>query len=151
MSSQATSRQSPATDCTFCAQPGGRLLWQDAFARVVLAAEADHPAFCRVILNRHAKEMTDLSSADRERLMGVVFAVEAALRKLLDPDKINLASLGNQVPHLHWHVIARFKDDPHFPNPVWGPRTGGNARELPDAVAARLSEELGERLRTGLS
>ena len=38
----------------------------------------------------------------------------------LQPDKINLASFGNMVPHLHWHVIPRFKDDMHFPNPIWG-------------------------------
>jgi diadenosine tetraphosphate (Ap4A) HIT family hydrolase len=54
--------------------------------------------------------------------MVAVFAVEAALRAVLAPHKINVASLGNMVPHVHWHVIPRFADDAHFPNPIWGER-----------------------------
>jgi diadenosine tetraphosphate (Ap4A) HIT family hydrolase len=147
MSSQAASQAPRNGQCTFCSEPGGQVLWKDGYARVVLAAESYHPAFCRVILNRHVKEMTDLSPADRARFMEIVYAVEGALRKLLDPDKINLASLGNQVPHLHWHVIARFHGDPHFPNPVWGQRTGGTVRQLPEAFTERLGAELEQRLR----
>jgi diadenosine tetraphosphate (Ap4A) HIT family hydrolase len=89
---------------------------------VILAGDADYPAFCRVIWNAHVREMTDLAPAGRARLMAVVFAAERALRDALHPAKVNLASLGNQVPHLHWHVIPRFEDDAHFPDPVWAPR-----------------------------
>lgn len=106
--------------CELCDGLGGELLWRDEVCRVVLVADADYPGFCRVILNRHVAEMTDLAAAERARLMRVVFAVEAAVRELLNPDKVNLASLGNVVPHLHWHVIPRFRDDRHFPNPIWG-------------------------------
>jgi diadenosine tetraphosphate (Ap4A) HIT family hydrolase len=74
-----------------------------------------------VIWQAHVKEMTDLSEDDRLRFMEVVFAVESVLREQLAPAKINLASLGNVVPHLHWHVIPRYADDPHFPQPIWGP------------------------------
>jgi diadenosine tetraphosphate (Ap4A) HIT family hydrolase len=45
--------------------------------------------------------------------------VEQALREQLQPTKVNVASLGNMVPHVHWHVIARFDWDSHFPSPVW--------------------------------
>ncbi|HEU0203475.1 MAG TPA: HIT family protein [Burkholderiaceae bacterium] len=90
--------------------------------RVVLVDDADYPGFCRVIFNRHAREMTDLSAAERAELMAAVFAVEAALRAVLAPHKINVASLGNMVPHVHWHVIPRFADDAHFPNPIWSAR-----------------------------
>ncbi|GAB3263890.1 hypothetical protein GCM10027296_39740 [Chitinimonas naiadis] len=51
--------------------------------------------------------------------MNAVWAVEEVLRHELQPDKINLASLGNVVPHLHWHIIPRWRDDPHFPSPIW--------------------------------
>ena len=64
--------------------------------------------------------MTDLGSADRDHLMRAVYAVESALRARLSPTKMNLATLGNVTPHLHWHVIPRFADDTHFPQPVWG-------------------------------
>jgi diadenosine tetraphosphate (Ap4A) HIT family hydrolase len=87
---------------------------------VVRIDDTDYPGFCRVIWNRHVKEMTDLTEAERQHFMNVVFAVEQAVRQTFNPDKINLASLGNMTPHLHWHVIPRFAADRHFPNPIWG-------------------------------
>ena len=110
----------PAADCELCRSPGGTVVWEDDFCRVIEVADADYPGFCRVILQAHVREMTDLPAADRARLMNVVFAVEDALRRLYQPDKINLASFGNVVPHLHWHVIPRWQDDRHFPQPIWG-------------------------------
>ena len=50
-----------------------------------------------------------------------MWKVEQALREVMQPLKVNLASLGNLVPHLHWHVIPRYADDAHFPAPVWAP------------------------------
>ncbi|HMM55239.1 MAG TPA: HIT family protein [Candidatus Desulfobacillus sp.] len=96
------------------------MLWQDDCCRLVLVDDPDYPGFCRVIWRRHAAEMSDLSATEQRHLMAVVFAAEKALRLALRPDKINLASLGNVVPHLHWHVIPRWQDDRHFPNPIWG-------------------------------
>lgn len=110
----------PLEDCNLCDSPGGETLWEDSFCRIVRVADADYPGFCRVILNTHAREMTDLDEADRLRLMRVVFAVEDTLRAVYHPDKINLACFGNVVPHLHWHIIPRWHDDRHFPQPVWG-------------------------------
>jgi diadenosine tetraphosphate (Ap4A) HIT family hydrolase len=131
--------------CPLCDTPGGTVLWRNEFCRVVLADEADYPGFLRVILNAHVKEMTDLPPADQTALMQVVFAAEAALREVMQSDKINLASLGNVVPHLHWHVIPRFADDPHFPNPVWGQKTAqGKRHAAPDR--ARLERALSWRL-----
>jgi diadenosine tetraphosphate (Ap4A) HIT family hydrolase len=121
------------------------VLWRDEFCRVVRVASDEFPAFCRVILARHAREMTDLAAPERERLMRVVFACEQALRELVRPDKVNLASLGNQTPHLHWHVIARFADDSRFPDPVWvPPRRPGAPRAAPDerSLGAALSRLL---------
>jgi diadenosine tetraphosphate (Ap4A) HIT family hydrolase len=65
------------------------------------------------------RELTDLGAPERDRFMAVVFSVEAHVRKTLEPDKMNLASLGNMTPHLHWHVIPRHADDSHFPGPIW--------------------------------
>jgi diadenosine tetraphosphate (Ap4A) HIT family hydrolase len=133
--------------CELCESDGGRVLWRDEFCRVVRAAVEGYPGFCRVVLNRHLSEMTDLDAHERERLMRVVFGCEQALRGLLRPDKMNLASLGNQVPHLHWHVIARYRDDRHYPDAIWAParRAGGPAgAEVSDAdIAAKLAELLG--------
>lgn len=117
--------------CALCDNQGGELLWQDDFCRVVLVDDRYYPGFCRVILKRHIKEMTDLDDSERSHLMGVVFSVETVVREVINPEKINLASLGNVVPHLHWHVIPRFPDDRHFPNPIWGEaRHDGATREV---------------------
>jgi diadenosine tetraphosphate (Ap4A) HIT family hydrolase len=134
--------------CPLCQTDAGVVLWRSDLCRVVLADELDYPGFLRVILNAHVKEMTDLPSADQAALMQVVFAAEAALREVMQPDKINLASLGNVVPHLHWHVIPRFADDPHFPNPVWGQKTANGKRHAaPDR--AQLAAALSRRLAPG--
>ncbi len=119
-------------NCPLCSPANESVLWQDAFCRVIWVEDADYPGFCRVILNRHVREMTDLSATDRGRLMDAVFATEAAARVVFDPAKINLASLGNMVPHLHWHVIPRFVDDRHFPDAVWAaPRRESVPPRLP--------------------
>lgn len=88
--------------------------------RVVRVDDPDYPGFCRVILNTHVREMSDLPLAERQQLMSVVFAVEETVRILFQPDKINLASFGNMVPHVHWHIIPRWNTDRHFPEPIWG-------------------------------
>lgn len=106
--------------CPLCQPSLYPTLWQDDFCRVVLLNDANYPAYCRVELLNHVKEMTDLAPAQRAQMMKVVFAVELAIREMFNPDKINLASLGNKTPHLHWHVIPRFEDDKHFPNSHWG-------------------------------
>ena len=95
------------------------MLWRNELCRVVRVDEPDYPGFVRVILNRHAVEMADLDPAERDAFMAVVFAVEAAVRETMRPDKMNLASLGNMTPHVHWHVVPRFADDRHFPHPIW--------------------------------
>jgi len=119
--------------CELCANAGGEILWQDEACRVVWVDEPDYPGFCRVILKAHVKEMTDLPPDARNHLMQVVFAVEQAIREVLSPDKVNLASLGNVVPHLHWHVIPRFIDDRHFPGPIWAtPRHEGPPQAFAD-------------------
>jgi diadenosine tetraphosphate (Ap4A) HIT family hydrolase len=95
------------------------VLWRDELCRVVRVDEPDYPGFVRVILNRHAREMADLDPRERDGLMTVVFAVEAVVRETMRADKMNLASLGNMTPHVHWHVVPRFADDRHFPHPIW--------------------------------
>ena len=133
--------------CEYCASPGGAVLWQNDLCRVVKVDEPDYPGFCRVILGRHACEMGDLQEGERDGLMAVVFAVESAVRETMRPDKMNLASLGNMTPHVHWHVVPRFRDDRHFPHPIWA--APQRERAVPaERVerAARLAEALAARL-----
>lgn len=139
--------------CELCDTPGGDLLWQDALCRVVHVGGTEgaaFPGFCRVIWRAHVQEMSDLTAGERRHLIDVVDGVETVVRALVRPDKINLASLGNVVPHLHWHVIPRWRDDSHFPAPIWAPaarpvpdRARPAQVALADALAATLTARLG--------
>jgi len=117
-------------NCVLCSEEGGTLIWCGDDCRVVLVDDPDLPGFCRVIWNQHVAEMTQLSYGERDLLMHLVFAVEGAVRAVMRPNKINLAALGNQVPHIHWHVIPRFEDDAFFPGSAWSNRL----RDTPDAI-----------------
>lgn len=132
--------------CELCNNEGGVLLWQSTDCRVVRVDDPDYPGFCRVIWNDHVREMTDLPLVERNYLMSVVFAVEAVVREMFVPDKVNLASFGNMTPHLHWHVIPRWQDDRHFPEPIWGQpqRESPGGRPFPDdtALSALLDKAL---------
>jgi diadenosine tetraphosphate (Ap4A) HIT family hydrolase len=140
---QAANNSAAATGgCFLCKETGGEIVWSNALARVVNVNDDDHPGFCRVILQRHAREMTDLADKERDDLMRIVFAVEQVQRKLLSPEKINLASLGNMVAHVHWHVIPRFLSDPHYPHPVWGSKNAGAVIPLPENYWAQFRDEL---------
>lgn len=106
-------------ECVLCSRNQDGMIYAGENWRVIVVDEAGYPGFCRVIWNRHVAEMTDLDENDRMELMSVVWLVERCVRQVMQPDKINLASLGNMVPHLHWHVIPRYADDAHFPDSVW--------------------------------
>ncbi len=128
----------------------GQLIWRGDDCRVILVNDSDLPGFCRVIWNRHVPEMTDLTYGEREHLMTLVFAVEEAVRHVMHPDKVNIAALGNMVPHIHWHIVPRFKDDAFFPGSAWSKRVQETpatvllertrkASQLPDAIKAEIA------------
>ena len=142
---------SVAAVCPLCATEGGTLVWRGAHLRVIRADEAGFPAFYRVVWNTHVAEFSDLDAPSRQHCMDVVAVVEQALRDVLQPTKINLAALGNMVPHLHWHVIARFDWDSHFPAPVWAAAVRDRVPAREEALRARLpalERALAERLAT---
>lgn len=119
-------------NCPLCLQPGGTVIWSNRLCRVIDAHDAHYPGLTRVIWQDHVSELTDLDAVCRDVLMSIVYQVEYAMRVHLAPDKINLACLGNQVPHLHWHIIPRWRDDATFPDPIWAPVKRDN-----DPVIAR--------------
>lgn len=115
-------------------------VYRDDKLSVILVDDPNYPGFCRVIWNDHVREMSDLSPADRMLLNDAVWHVETAVREVMGPDKINVASLGNVVPHLHWHVIPRYVDDAHFPNPVWAAAVRQPDEKSLAARRARLAQ-----------
>jgi diadenosine tetraphosphate (Ap4A) HIT family hydrolase len=114
----------------------------------------------RLIWTEHVVELSDLSEPQALELLQVLRRVERVLRDELSPDKVNVASLGNQVPHLHVHIVPRWRDDLTFPASIWtrpepaaqphgqtNPQTNPqtNTERRADAVAARR-QSTAERL-----
>ena len=127
-------------NCPLCIADGGALVWRGDKLRVIRAAEQGFPAFYRVVWNDHAAEFSDLSATDRIVCMDAVALVERVLREQLAPTKINLAALGNMVAHLHWHVIARYDWDSHFPASVWAAAQRERNEEREAEIARQLPQ-----------
>lgn len=124
--------------CPLCDGAGGRLVFEAAALRVIHVQEEGFPAFYRVVWNDHVAEWSELGREDRALCMDAVATVERSLREVLSPTKVNLAALGNMVPHLHWHVIARFDWDTRFPAPVWAAAQRARDPRREAEVEARL-------------
>ncbi len=120
------------TTCPLCVFHHPQEIWRDSLVYVIDASNKDLPGYIRVILTRHVKEMMDLSDSERHHVMRGVFCIESAMRCVMHPEKVNLAEFGTLVPHVHWHIIARFRDDAYFPESTWSQKV----RQTPESVLA---------------
>ena len=105
--------------------------------RVLLMKDRTYP-WCVLVPTRPGiREMHELESTDRQRLMEEIAAVSRALQIEFKGDKMNIAALGNQVPQLHVHVIVRYATDPAWPGPIWGkqPTSPYSGTELRQQIA----------------
>ncbi|TAN55562.1 MAG: HIT family protein [Magnetospirillum sp.] len=106
--------------------------------RVLLMNDSNYPWLILVPRRAGVSEITDLAAGDQPVLMAEIARASARLRTLTSPDRINVAALGNMVPQLHVHVIARFTTDAAWPRPVWG--VVANAPYAPEALERRVAE-----------
>jgi diadenosine tetraphosphate (Ap4A) HIT family hydrolase len=129
--------------CVYCHPTDEIVLWQNPLCRAIFIADSPFPGWCRVVWHEHIAELSDLRDDQRNSIMAVVAQVEAQLRQLLTPAKINIASLGTALPHLHWHIVPRYLDDSHFPEPVWSQALRApTAKTLPDNFIELMRERL---------
>ncbi len=98
-------------------------LAQFALCEVRLMDDANHPWLILVPRVENAVEVIDLDAAQQAQLMQEIDRASRGLQAAVKPHKLNVAALGNVVPQLHVHVIARFHDDIAWPRPVWGMAT----------------------------
>lgn len=114
-----------------------------ALCRVLLMDDATYPWLILVPAKPDLRDLHDLAPEDDEAMMAEVRQASRALVAIHGPDKLNVAALGNQVPQLHVHVIARFTTDPAWPGPIWGkaPRQSYES-DAGDAAIAQLREAL---------
>lgn len=106
--------------CVLCEAGNEQLIYANEIFRIILVNDIFYPGYVRLILNQHIAEMSDLDETTASMIFSTLLKIERCIRSVFKPDKINLASLGNMVPHVHWHIIPRYKNDRNFPNPIWG-------------------------------
>ncbi len=88
--------------------------------RVLLMNDANYPWLILVPAKPDLRDIDQLGESDRHVLIDEIARASGILRRIVNPHKLNVAALGNQVAQLHVHVIARFTTDPAWPRPVWG-------------------------------
>jgi diadenosine tetraphosphate (Ap4A) HIT family hydrolase len=112
--------------CPFCHKlahldqlPGDELVGQLAHSVALLGQWQYYHGYCILISRRHATELSQLSADERHGFFDEMCRLAYAIETCVQPRKLNYELLGNQVPHLHWHLFPRRSDDPDMLKPVW--------------------------------
>jgi predicted GNAT family N-acyltransferase/diadenosine tetraphosphate (Ap4A) HIT family hydrolase len=134
----------PVKGCVFCEEVGGRLLQHHEDFRVVAIDDIELPGCARVVWNHHVAELSELNETQRLLLMQALHETDLRIRTLHKPHKINIASFGNKVPHLHFHFIARWKTDPWWPESTWSERPAVQWQGISATGFAEAAHELSE-------
>lgn len=120
---------------------------QFALSRILLMNDSHYP-WCILVPQRpDIKEIYELSQADRQQLMDESCLLAKAMVDLYQPDKLNIAAIGNLVPQLHLHHVARYQTDIAWPGPIWGKfPVCAHTGQVAESQIARLRERLKEYL-----
>lgn len=122
--------------------------------RLLLMNDARFPWFILVPEREDIREIYHLNETDREQLLRESCHLSACVDAVFRPDKLNIAAIGNLVPQLHVHHIARYRTDPLWPAPVWGtgpavPYSATEFEELRERICPLLAEGFDVRRRVG--
>ncbi len=127
-------------DCALCAGlrtvDAVRTMAELPSGRVVLQDDADFRGYCILVFRRHACELFDLTHAERSALIEDINRVAQAVRRVVQPGKLNYAMLGNMAPHLHVHVIPRFPSDGWWGQSIWARPDAARRALMSDDLAA---------------
>jgi len=120
------------------------VIGQFPLCTLLLLNDANYPWFILVPRRENITEIHQLSEEDQQQLMRESSQLASCIEKEFNADKINIAALGNVVPQLHIHHIARYKSDPAWPAPVWGkipasPYTAAEAKRISERMRFLLS------------
>lgn len=107
------------SECELCVTSTLPILWQNNHFRVILVNNQNIRGYLRLELIEHVKEIHHLTPAIQSEMYKIMNIIENIVTDVYSPDKINLASLGNKTPHIHWHIIPRFTNDNFFPQSIW--------------------------------
>ncbi len=112
--------------CHFCQQltlldqmPAEDVVWPFAYSVALLGPWQYYHGYCLLVSRRHAAELSQLDNDERRAFLDEMCLLARAIESCFQPRKLNYELLGNQVPHLHWHLFPRRQDDPNVLQPVW--------------------------------
>ena len=94
------------------------IIYQNDFLRVEI--EESEVPWLKVFTQEAYKEFSETPNEVKLEIFRVLDIIEKKMLSSFKPKKINIASFGNYVPHVHWHIMARFEEDSYFPEPMWG-------------------------------
>jgi diadenosine tetraphosphate (Ap4A) HIT family hydrolase len=113
-------------DCPFCRKlsnldevPADEIVWQFPHSVALLGMSQYYLGYCLLVARCHATELSQLSDAERRAYLDEMCLLARAIEECFRPNKLNYELLGNQVPHLHWHLFPRYENDPDRLRPVW--------------------------------
>lgn len=123
-------------------------IYQNSLIRIEI--EASEIPWLKIFTQADCKEMTDCNTETKQQIWQLLDLIEIEMRDYFKPEKVNIASFANYVPHVHWHIMARFKEDSFYPECMWGTkqREGNATFAAMDGFIARLLDKL-EALNTG--
>ena len=147
----AWQRRLAGEGCPVCAAPpeDADPLWLTTLlsGRVLLQNDGDFPGYCILYFRRHVAELFELTPAERGQLVEDLSRLARAIMECCRPAKLNYACLGNEVPHLHWHVVPRYAEDGWW-GKAFSLRPDEQRRAQPAADYAELREALRAALTT---
>jgi diadenosine tetraphosphate (Ap4A) HIT family hydrolase len=121
-----------------------KIIYQDTHIKI--EEETFEIPWIKVFTQKHIKEFSQCNQSLRLYILDILDIIEKIMIKEFNPDKINIASFGNYVPHVHFHIQSRFKNDSYFPEPTWGnkQRTTNLSFENIDGFHNKIKQQLEE-------
>ena len=118
------------------------MIYEDDLIRVE-KHESEVP-WLKIFTQKKHKEFSECSQEEKRAIWNALDLIEKEMLDYYRPEKINIASFGNMLPHVHWHITARFKEDSYFPEPMWGPKQREAELKLPafELFCSRVKEQL---------
>ena len=109
------------------------ILFENTLIKVVV--ENSEVPWLIVFTQRSVKEFSECSQQEKSEIFRVLDIIEKDMLAYFNADKINIASFGNMLPQVHWHIMARFEQDSYFPEPMWGDKQRDAKLNLPSLEA----------------
>ena len=97
-----------------------------------IEVESSEIPWVKIFTQHPYKEMSEVPGLVKLEIYDLLDTIEKEMLSYYNPKKINIASFGNYMPHVHWHIMARFEEDSFFPEPMWGTKQRESSLDLPD-------------------